>query len=238
MSTQIRNDIARDVDIAVVAGLIGDPSRAAMLDALLGRAAMPAGELARRAGVTPQTASVHLARLVEGGLLVQRSQGRHRYYALAGAEVARALESLAAIAPPAPVRTLSRSLVAEHLRRGRMCYDHLAGQFGVALTQALLSSGVLVPAGDVYAVSEAGTATLARFGVDVAALRRQRRRFAYPCLDWSEREYHLGGALGAALAAQLVQRGWIRRAPTSRAVAVSDEGYTVLREAFGVTIAQ
>src|SRR5579859_7731117 len=137
------NDHSTDVNIAAVAELIADRSRAAMLDALSGGQALPAGELTYRARITPQTASTHLAKLVEGGLITLTTQGRHRYYTLAGPEVAHMLEILSTFAPPAPVRSLREAVVAEHLRLARMCYDHLAGKLGVELTQALVDTSML-----------------------------------------------------------------------------------------------
>lgn len=230
------NDIARDVNIAAVAELIGDASRAAMLDALEGKEALPAGELARRAGISPQTASVHLAKLVEGGLLTLTTHGRHRYYALASSEVAYALEALAMIAPPARVRSLRQAVVAEQLHLARTCYDHLAGKLGVSLVQALLDMEVLQQEDTCYQVTQDGVAWLTQFGLDLEQLRRQRRKFAYPCLDWSERQYHLAGSLGSALIERLFLLGWIQKIPSGRAIRVTEAGYAGLQTAFGITL--
>lgn len=225
--------ISRDVNIAAVAELIGDPSRARMLDALLGKQALPASELAYRAGISPQTASTHLARLVEGGLVTLTTRGRHRYYALANAEVAHALEALATIAPAAKVRSLRESLVVEHLRAARTCYDHLAGRLGVELTQALLERDVLhLEATDSYVVTESGMQFLTRFGLDLDHLQHQRRAFARPCLDWSERQYHLAGALGAAFAERLFQLEWVIRNTSERSVRLTESGREGLRTLF------
>jgi DNA-binding transcriptional ArsR family regulator len=227
------DDIARDVNIVAIAELIGDPSRIIMLNALTNQDALPAGELAYRAGISPQTASAHLTKLVEGGLLTLTVHGRHRYYSLAGPEVAHAIESLAVIAPPAKVRSLRESLVAERSRLARTCYDHLAGRLGVALTQALLKTGSLRLEERRYLVTEEGTRFLDSFGIDLAKLRQQRRAFALPCLDWSERRYHLAGALGAAFAGRLFQLAWIERCASDRAVRLTESGQQGLRSTFG-----
>jgi DNA-binding transcriptional ArsR family regulator len=229
------NDIARNVNIAAVAELISDPSRAAMLDALMGKQALPAGELARKAGIAPQTASTHLSKLVDGGLLLLIRQGRHRYYQLANTDVARALEALATIAPPAHAHSLRESIVAEQLRCARTCYDHLAGKLGVQLAQTLHDRDILQfeEQDRKYRVTEEGTRFLTQFGIDLEQLQGLRRAFALPCLDWSERRYHLAGALGAAFAERFFQLGWIEKLPKSRAVRLTENGRAGLVETFG-----
>ena len=221
-------------DIAPVAALMGDPARAAMLTALLDDRALAAGELAQLAGVSPATASEHLARLRGGGLVTVVSQGRHRYYRLAGHRVAAAIEALSQLGPPAPVHSLRQSQEAAALAQARTCYDHLAGQAGVALLDALLAGGMLAqqnPA--VLDVTAAGEAALASFGVNVGSLRRSRRLFAGACLDWTERRPHLNGALGAAITTRLLELGWIERSPRRRAVRVTPAGRDGLTSAFG-----
>jgi DNA-binding transcriptional ArsR family regulator len=222
-----------DADVAAVAGLLADPARARMLDTLLSGHALPAGELARHAGVTPQTASAHLRRLLQGGLLAVEAQGRHRYYRLAGPAVAEAVEALALIAPPLPVRSLRQSQRAEALRFARTCYDHLAGVVGVAVADALLRAGALRPAaGRDYQVTPQGERLLGGLGVDVAELRRRRRAFARGCLDWTERTPHLSGALGAALLERLLGLGWLARGRVPRGLVLTDAGRDGLAEAF------
>lgn len=230
------NDTKTEVNIAAVAELLADSSRAAMLDALLGKQALPAGELAYCAGISPQTASSHLAKLVAGGLLTLTTQGRHRYYALASAEVAHALEVLATLAPPAPIRTLRESIAVEQLRFARTCYDHLAGKLGVELTQVLVDSHLLTRDDRNYSVTKEGSRFLTHFGLDLERLQHQRRSFARQCLDWSERRYHLAGGLGTAFVEQLFQRGWIQRIVSSRAVQVTDSGREGFQKEFGLRV--
>jgi len=234
-----------DAGIALAAALMGDPARAAMLTALLDDRALAAGELAELAGVSPATASEHLTKLLGGGLVAVTSQGRHRYYRLAGHRVAAAIEALSHLSPPAPVRSLRQSRQAAALAQARTCYDHLAGQAGVALLDALLAGGVLagstrgLPAGEEPAacaapqarpglaaleVTAAGEDALAAFGVNTASLRHSRRRFAGACLDWTERRPHLNGSLGAAITARLLELGWIERGAHRRAIRVTPAG--------------
>jgi DNA-binding transcriptional ArsR family regulator len=226
-----------DGDIAVVGGLLADPARVAMLDALFGGDALPAGELARRAGVAPPTASAHLRRLLDGGLVVVEPRGRHRLYRLAGPAVAEAMEALALIAPPRPVRSLRQSQRAQALRFARTCYDHLAGVVGVAVTDALLRSGALLPAGARdFDLAPAGEELLAPLGLGVAEARRQRRAFARRCLDWTERSPHVAGALGAALLARLLDLGWLARGRVPRGLVLTEAGRAGLGATLGCAV--
>jgi DNA-binding transcriptional ArsR family regulator len=213
-----------DVDLARAAGLIGDPGRARVLRALTDGRELAASVLAHEAGVAASTASVHLAKLVEGGLVVAERRGRHRYFRLATPEVAQALEALARIAPVAPVRSLREGTKAHAVRAARTCYDHLAGRLGVALMSGLIDHGVLTGGDGRYE------------GVDVeAALAGPRAPIRY-CVDWSEQGHHLSGALGAALAARLIDLGWVRRLPRTRAVLITDDGRRGLSEYFGLAL--
>ncbi|MFI6789046.1 ArsR/SmtB family transcription factor [Nonomuraea sp. NPDC050383] len=212
--------VAADADIAPVAALIADPTRAAILTALLGGQALAAGELARMSGVSAATASAHLSRLLEGGLVDVVRQGRHRYYRLAGHEIAEVLEVLARFGGRPPVRSLRQSRQARMLEEARTCYDHLAGRAGVGLLDGLRAAGCLA-GGE---VTPEGERLLGLLGVDVEGARRTRRRFAPECLDWTERRAHLGGSLGAAITAVLFERGWYARGPVPRAVSVTDAG--------------
>lgn len=220
-----------DRDIAPVAALLADRGRAAMLTALMDGRALPAGELARTAGVTAQTASGHLARLLEGGLVTVVRQGRHRYYRLAGPEVAQVIEALGRIGAPVEVRSLRQSRRARALRSARTCYDHLAGRAGVALFEALVDRGLIEPDdGREHRLTPKGREVLAGLGVEVPA---GRRRFAVECLDWTERRPHLGGALGAALTARLVGLGWLEHGCERRAMKITPRGRRGLQDAFG-----
>jgi DNA-binding transcriptional ArsR family regulator len=232
--------IARDVDMVPAASLLAEPTRAAMLTALLDDRPLAAGELARLAGVSPATASAHLARLLGGGLVTVVQQGRHRYYQLAGPQVAAAIEALAQLSPISPVRSLRESKEAAALAEARTCYDHLAGRAGVALLEALLARGILAPQAHTdpvrYAVTATGAAAFGAFGLDIGVLERTRRRFAGACLDWTERKPHLNGALGAAVTARLLGLGWLERGSRRRAVRVTPAGAEGLAATFGWTL--
>jgi DNA-binding transcriptional ArsR family regulator len=210
-----------DVDVAPVAALFADRTRAAALALLVGGRAHTAGELARAAGVPASTMTGHLTRLLDAGALAVEAQGRHRYYRLADPRLAAVFEALAAAAPQPPPRSLPAWRHDRDLRHARTCYDHLAGEVAVALTAALVDRGGLTRTGEAYALSDAGADRLTAAGVDVAGSRRARRRFAYPCLDWSERTAHLGGALGAAVLTAARDAGWVTARPGSRAVTVT-----------------
>jgi DNA-binding transcriptional ArsR family regulator len=204
-----------------VAAAIGDPARAAMLSALMGGVPLAAGELARRASVSASTASGHLARLVEARLVRRRTDGRHRYYALAGEEVAAALEALARVAAGAGSTKVSDAGGAA-FRFARTCYDHLAGSLGVRLTDSLLERGLIAGAG--FDVTEAGERWLRSLDIDVAALRTRRRALTRPCMDWSERRDHLAGSVGAAVASTMLDRRWLVRIDGTRALRLTLRG--------------
>lgn len=219
--------------------LLADPARAVMLTALLDGRALPAGELAYAARVTAQTASSHLAKLLAGGLVALDIEGRHRYYRLAGAHVAQALEHLAAIRPETQIRRRALSPESQRLRFCRSCYDHLAGQVGVALTHALESREYLRPAENKRLdVTPAGSEWLARIGVDLRGMKPSRGGLARQCLDWTERQHHLAGPLGVELMRVLCASGWLRRGRETRAVDVLPKGRQELRAQLGVDIDQ
>jgi len=215
--------------LAATAAVIGDPARAAMLATLLDGRALTAGELAGAAGVTPQTASTHLARLAEAGLVAVTRQGRHRYHRLASPAVGRLLEGLMELGAPArrPVVTGPRDTA---LRQARTCYDHLAGRLGVALAGALAAGGAIALTEEGGAVTASGRDALAGFGIAVP----EGGLFCRPCLDWSERRPHLAGALGAALCARCFELGWIRRHAAGRAVEITPPGWRGFAEVFGI----
>jgi DNA-binding transcriptional ArsR family regulator len=242
---------AGDADLAALGAVLGDRSRSRMLLALGDGRALPASVLAAEAGVAASTASAHLARLVEADLVAVTVQGRHRYYRLAGPQVAELIEALARVAPAAPIRSLREDTRAHALRAGRTCYDHLAGRLGVGLMQALIASGAVAggdgvhrldrargdrlsaPGRDVdYRLTPRGEETLARLGVAVVPAGSPLRY----CVDWTEQAHHLAGPLGRALAGRLLELGWIRRAERGRAVHVTDAGQRGLRDELGVSL--
>jgi DNA-binding transcriptional ArsR family regulator len=243
-------------DIAPVAALFADRTRARIVSALADGRALPASVIAQESGVSPSTASEHLARLVGGGVLAVEQSGRHRYYRLAGPEVAAALEALSVISPQPPVRSLRESTRAAALRRARTCYDHLAGRAGVAVTEALIDRGALVRtdgrtdarrgrrdrlsapvAAHPYELGPQAGPVLAGLGVDLAGLL-ERPASARPllrfCVDWSEQRHHLAGALGAAVLTAAERAGWLHRRPSGRAVDITDDGVAGLAAALGV----
>lgn len=236
-----------DFDLAKVGALIGDEARAAMLLALGTGRARPASDLALCASVTPQTASSHLAKLVAGGLLTVRRDGRGRWYRISTPAVSAALEALGRIAPVRATNALSESDKSAALRRARTCYDHLAGQLGVELFASLVDRGAL-RAVDTRSVAKRrsclGPVTLgpkaehmfAGLGIDLAQVRESPRQFATACLDWTEDAPHLAGALGAALCDALFARGWFRHRRNDRALVVTETGALGLRERFAVEL--
>lgn len=221
-----------EADIAAVAALIGDPTRAAMLQALTDAESLAVSELARVAGVRLSTASEHLHRLEDRGLVRSARRGRGRFFSLAGSDVASALESLAVIAPPLPVRSLRQSIVASRLASARTCYDHLAGKLGVALLSDLVRQRALEP-GDtrLYEVTRRGERLVGRLGIDTSELRSKRRALARACLDWTEKEPHLAGAIGAAICEAVLARGWATR--HDRVLDVTEDGKEGLIEWLG-----
>jgi DNA-binding transcriptional ArsR family regulator len=229
-------------DIAPVAALLADRARAAMLTVLLDGRPLSAGELARAAGVSAATASSHLGKLLDGELVTVVKQGRHRYYRLKGAEVAAVIEALSLISPLVQVRSLRQSSQAKVLEQARTCYDHLAGRAGVALFDAMIGRGLIEPTGgeqpedSAYEVTPKGEESLRSIGVDVAAARRARRRFAGHCLDWTERRPHLNGALGAAVTAGLIDLGWFERGASRRSLVLTGKGHAGLSDVFGCVV--
>jgi DNA-binding transcriptional ArsR family regulator len=219
-----------EADLAAAASLLAEPARAELMLATLADGPLTASELAARAGIARSTASGHLGRLVAGGFLVVADRGRHRYYEPAGAAVAEAVEALSRVAPQRPARSLREATRSELLREARTCYDHLAGRLGVELARALEHRRVVVPTNGDYALGEQAAPELAVLGIDLEALSEQRRPLVRGCLDWSERELHVAGALGAALNARLFELGCIVRRDRTRALAVTETGRELLAE--------
>jgi DNA-binding transcriptional ArsR family regulator len=217
-------------DITRIAVLLGDPARANMLSALMGGEALTAGELAREAGITAQTASGHLAKLEAGGLLVRRRQGRHSYFALAGEDVAEAMEQLVVLADRAGHQRTRPGPKDPALRRARVCYDHLAGDAGVAMLDALIAQGRIHDHDGALELTEAGRAFAREFGVALDG--RGRRPLCKACLDWSVRRSHLAGVLGAGLLQRIYALGWARRLEGTRVVQFSAPGLASFEKTF------
>lgn len=213
-------------DLSRIASLVGDPARANMLSALMSGTALTASELALEAGVSLPTASSHLAKLSEGGLVTVASQGRHRYYALAGSEVAAMLEAISGVAASVGPKRVRPGPRDDAMREARICYDHLAGEKGVALFDHLTQKRLLKTSGQEAALTPNGRAWFADFGVDVAQLQGKRRPLCRACLDWSVRRSHLAGSLGAATLERMFALNWARREAGSRVVRFTPKGRT------------
>ena len=226
-----------ETGIPRIASLLADPARATILRTLIDGTMRPAGELAYTANISAQSASAHLAKLVGGGLLTQQAQGRHRYFRLANAQVADAIESLAslsvAVRGHAPRSLLPSKSVPLQFLTARTCYDHLAGEMAVKVCEAMLNARWLTQEGRDFRVTRRGEKELASLDVDLAAARRSRRVFAHACIDLTQRRPHIGGALGAVLLDLYVARGWILRARRSRVVTITPKGLQVFRRTFG-----
>lgn len=205
-----------------IAAAIGDPTRSRMLGALMDGASLPAGEIAQAAGINASTASGHLARLVDEGLIAVRVQGRHRYYRVSDADVARALEALSVVAERASAADKWQRAPYRQLKFARTCYRHLAGELGVRVMQALVGRRHLVGGEDGYELSAAGRSWLEEIGMEAPPAPGDR--FAYPCLDWSERRHHLSGRLATSLLEHFVVRRWLVRVPQSRALKLTPQG--------------
>lgn len=225
--------------IAGIAALIGDAARADVLTALLAGRALSATELADVAGVTKSTMSAHLEKLLRGGLVSVAPQGRHKYFRLSHPDVARAVESLMGVASRTDAERVRVGPTDPALRKARVCYDHLAGELGVSVYGSLLNRGALTSPGPGPGPGQApvdltpvGERLMHSIGIDLEALRAQRRSFCLACLDWSERRHHLAGALGAALLRRITELRWVRQAKGSRALVFSPAGEAALRRAF------
>jgi DNA-binding transcriptional ArsR family regulator len=222
--------------MAEVAALVGDPARSNILCALLGGRALTATELAFAAGVSPQTTSGHLGKLSAARLVVLMKQGRHRYYRLAGPHVAHMLESIMNVALTGPPRFQPKSKLDEQLRHARTCYDHIAGVLGVGLAERLVEREYVVLGEEAGEVTASGADFLSRLGVDLSTACAKRRVFCRPCLDWTERRSHIGGALGAALANRCFELNWIERVRDNRALTITSAGRRGLMEAFALSL--
>ncbi len=226
-----------DADLASVASLIADRHRAQMLLTLLGGTPQSGSALAEAAGISRSLASAHLKKLVAGRLVRAQASGRQQLYSIASEPVADALEILILLAPASQVRSLSDATRARSLRWARMCYDHLAGAVGVSVTEALIGRGLLAERDGSYLLAPEGAAEFGRFGIDAGRLEQRTRPLLRPCLDWSERRYHLAGSLGAALTSAFADRRWIATREASRIVTVTSQGQAGLRDWLGIDVA-
>ena len=219
--------------IAEIAALVGEPARATMVSALLDGRALTASELAFAARITPQTASTHLAKLTEAGLLSVIRDGRHRYFRLASPKVVVMLDGIVTVALENRPRYRPLSRQARELSAARICYDHLAGRLSVHLTDFFTANEYIVLGDEAAEITPAGTRFLTDFGVDLSALTT-RRHFCRLCLDWTERRPHIAGAVGAALTKRYFDLGWTERMKHSRAVIVTAMGKRGFSETFGI----
>jgi DNA-binding transcriptional ArsR family regulator len=218
-----------------VAALVGHTTRATILAALMGGQALTSSELASLARISRPTASEHLAKLVNARLIAVTKKRRYSYYRIASPLVARMLESIKAVAAiEVPPRYQPRSMQDDRLRFARTCYDHLAGQLGVAIADALVSKGFIILTEDGGEMTDSGENFFSAFGAKLTVTSRNRRIFCRPCLDWSERRYHVAGLVGAELWRRCIELGWLRRDRDTRAVRVTPDGQIGLRKTFGV----
>ena len=232
------NDHAADIEkhFGHIASLIGERSRAIMLWNLLDGRAYTATELAVAADVSFQSASNHLSQLLNAGLLRSEKQGRHKYFRFANDRVAQAIENIAGLMPVSQVTRSINHSNGTGIKYARTCYDHLAGKIGVQLTQSLLKNKWLIAYDDRYELSNAGNKQIESLGIDVGAARNQNRKFAYPCLDWSERNHHLGGALGAVLLQSMIANDWIRKVKHTREILITGRGKNELNRLFRINL--
>lgn len=219
-----------------IAALVGDPARANILSALMGGRALTAKELACAASVSPQTTSGHLGKLAGANLVAGVKQGRHRYFRIATPQVAEMLEAIMEVAAAAPPRYRPPSKADDAMRAARTCYDHVAGLLGVRLADRLAERELIILGAEAGEVTPAGAEFLSKLGVDLSAARTRRRLFCRPCVDWTERRPHIGGAVGAALASRLFELKWIVRMRESRALMITPAGRHGLRETFAVSL--
>jgi DNA-binding transcriptional ArsR family regulator len=228
------NDQSIEKHFGHIASLIGEKSRAIMLWSLLDGRAYTATELAMAADISFQSASNHLSQLLNAGLLRSEKQGRHKYYRFPNERVAQAIENIAGLLPVASSTRVVIPAQQVGIKYARTCYDHLAGCVGVQLTQSLLKNKWLIAYDDRYEISGSGRQKFEKLGIDITATQKQNRKFAYPCLDWSERNHHLGGALGAALLDSMIVRDWVRKVKHSRELLVTGKGKKELDRLFKI----
>ncbi|MGP9043557.1 ArsR/SmtB family transcription factor [Cytobacillus kochii] len=223
-------------NITALTALLAEKSRATILAALMDGKFHTASELAYMATIKPQTASFHLAKLVENNLVISEKNGRFRYFRLANEEVANTLEIFMSISPPPEVRSLKQSSQLKRLENARTCYDHLAGRLSVTLTNIMQEEGYIEKSNKRFIITTKGEHFFKDLGIDLIALSRKRRSFCHACLDWSERTHHLGGALGNGLFERYIELGWLESRENSREIVITTEGKSGFKEFFGLSI--
>lgn len=223
-------------NITALTALLAEKSRATILAALMDGKFHTASELAYMATIKPQTASFHLAKLVEKNLVISEKNGRFRYFRLANEEVANTLEIFMSISPPPEVRSLKQSSQLKRLENARTCYDHLAGRLSVNLTNIMQEEGYIEKSNKRFIITTKGEHFFKELGIDLIALSRKRRSFCHACLDWSERTHHLGGALGNGLFERYIELGWLESRENSREIVITTEGKSGFKEFFGLSI--
>ncbi|MEO6173590.1 MAG: helix-turn-helix transcriptional regulator [Flavobacterium circumlabens] len=218
-----------------IASLIGDPVRAIIMWTLLDGKAFTATELAIAVSTSPQNISMHLAKLLDAGLLCAEKQGRHKYYRFSNKEVAYAIEAMASLIPP---ETPQKKNPEKHspIKNCRTCYDHLAGKIGVAVTESLLKQNIILDSDAKFEVSPEGVKWFSDFGINLEDLKKQRRLFLKPCLDWSERKNHIAGSIGAFLLDKMIADDWLRRTKDSRAIQITGKGEKELFRYFKIVV--
>jgi len=225
-----------ETELVRITSLIGDPVRIRVLWYLLDGRRYTATELAVCTNTSPQNISIHLGKLIQAELLQVESHGRHRYYRLAKQDVAYAIEALANLVPDKAAKKTIHTDIDSDILYCRICYDHLAGEIGVRFTDSLFNQNLIALNDKNYDVTKKGNKLFKDFGIDPDTLKKQRRLFAHACLDWSERKYHLAGALGASLLNKMITLDWLRRKKNSRAFIITAKGEKEMYRIFGLTV--
>lgn len=223
-------------DLGYITSLIGDPIRTTVLWTLLDNRAYTATELAISADTSPQNISMHLHKLVQADLLTVERQGRHKYYRFSKPEVAYAIEAIGNLIPNKTHQKMVTNKDNVAIKYCRTCYDHLAGKAGVSITESLLKQKIIIQNGADYNVTAKGENFFLKLGIIPAEIKTNRRTFAKPCLDWSERKHHLAGSLGASLLDKMLSLDWLRKTRNSRAIVITSKGQLELRDKFGVQL--
>ncbi len=230
------DELTIPAEVSKITALLGDRVRITILWTLLDGRAYTAIELASRADTSSQNISIHISKLVQAGLLAVEKQGRHKYYRLSGSEVATAVESLGSLIPPVPHKKITLAPEISAVKQCRTCYDHLAGNLGVLINDYLLQEQILRPVDREYRVTPRGTEFFQDIGLDVIFAQQNRRTFARPCLDWTERKHHLAGALGAAMLSTMLAKNWVRKIENTRALMITASGESKIYDTFKISI--